>query len=629
MADAFDDVSCNMEVERIISQTKFAKGEVGEVSIQKPKAWRASLETTPATATAEPLTTQKETLKAEKQSGVKESPLKASEILTVLDETLKAGKVPELTQKQVCLTYSAESPFESKKSELTLTIPYSQHNEQYFTSLAPLEMIPDPSASLAPLTGSDKETSFTSSSTDTPVQAHSIPLALSSENDTLLAISTNQSSNNIEQVDDLTARHLDNIQSMNEEDGQGTVLSNSDQDIANKNNKATNQWQDTTDKVAEVTTTQLTNTQSINQEGQGTVLSNSVQNIASQSQNKKEDVANLTTPQLESIQSMSQKGQDTVLSSSGQATANVTKENQEFIGDSIELSSLNNDKKTNVCSEVNESPKEIAYETNAQFDSAIDSNLPSSDTVLKSDIDDINVVYDKGINSAPSSDPKNVGAIVSADDIRSDMRQEVTSPLQISSERNRDKMEALPSKDNLVGIKESEQLLGLSVSKSIDLVDQKNSSELSGDNIDAKIDIEVPKETQRADSNAIVQADIADKTASDVNEYIPESSKQLNEAALPPVSCNLENVDTLSTAHATLVDKECDLSPTKTNDTNALSELTTAPKVKQEKSTDNNFEIITPKTIKGQNAELVINPIQSESVAQHDKDVDSIPATGE
>lgn len=628
MADAFDDVSCNMEVERIISQTKFAKGEVGEVSIQKPKAWKASLETASATATAEPLTTQKETLEAEKESGVKESPLKASEILTVLDETLKAGKVPELTQKQVCLTYSAESPFESKKSELTLTIPYSQHNEQYFTSLAPLEMIPDPSASLAPLTGSDKETSFTSSSTDTPVQAHSIPLALSSENDTLLAISADQSSNNIEQVDDLTARHLDNIQSMNEEDGQGTVLSSSDQDIANKNNKATNQCQDTTDKVAEVTTTQLTNTQSINQEGQGTVLSNSVQNIASQSQNKKEDVANLTTPQLESIQSMSQKGQDTVLSSSGQATANVTKENQEFIGDSIELSSLNNDKKTNVSSEVNESPKEIAYETNAQFDSAIDSNLPSSDTVLKSDIDDINVVYDKGINSAPSSDPKNVGAIVSADDIKSDMGQEVTSPLQISSERNRDEMEALPSKDNRVGIKETEQLLDLRVSNSIDFVDQ-NSSELSGDNIDAKIDIAVPKETQRADSNAIVQADISDKTASDVIEYIPESSKQLNEAALPPVSCNLENVDTLSTAHATLVDKECDLSPSKTNDTNALSELTTAPKVKQEKSTDNNFEIITPKTIKGQNAELVINPIQSESVAQHDKDVDSLPATGE
>lgn len=578
MADAFDDVSCNMEVERIISQTKFAKGEVGEVSIQKPKAWRASLETTPATATAEPLTTQKETLKAEKQSGVKESPLKASEILTVLDETLKA---------------------------------------------APLEMIPDPSASLAPLTGSDKETSFTSSSTDTPVQAHSIPLALSSENDTLLAISANQSSNNIEQVDDLTARQLDNIQSMNEEDGQGTVLSNSDQDIANKNNKATNQCQDTTDKVAEVTTTQL----SINQEGQGTVLSNSVQDIASQSQNKKEDVANLTTPQLESIQPMSQKGQDTVLSSSDQATANVNKENQEFLGDSIELSSFNNDKKTNVSSEVNESPKEIAYETNAQFVSAaIDSNLPSSDTVLKSDIDDINVVHDTGINSAPSSGAKNVGAIVSADDIKSDMRQEVTSPLQISSERNRDKMEALPSKDNLVGIKESEQLLDLSVSKSIDLVDQKNSSELSGDNIDAKIDIEVPKETQRADSNAIVQADIADKTASDVNEYIPESSKQLNEAALPPVPCNLENVDTLSTAHATLVDKECDLSLTQTNDTNALSELTTAQKVKQEKSTDNNFEIITPKTIKEQNAE---NPIQSESVAQHDKDVDSIPATAQ
>lgn len=301
---------------------------------------------------------------------------------------------------------------------------------------------------------------------------------------------------------------------------------------------------------------------------------------------------------------MSQKGQDTVLSSSDQVTANLNKENQEFLGDSIELSSFNNDKKTNVSSEVNESPKEIAYKTNAQFVSAIDSNLPSSDTVLKSDIDDINVVHDTGINSAPSSDAKNVGAIVSADDIKSDMRQEVTSPLQT----------------------QSEQLLDLSVSKSIDLVDQKNSSELSGDNIDAKIDIEVPKETQRADSNAIVQADIADKTASDVNEYIPESSKQLNEAALPPVPCNLENVDTLSTAHATLVDKECDLSLTQTNDTNALSELTTAPKVKQEKSTDNNFEIITPKTIKEQNAE---NPIQSESVAQHDKDVDSIPATGE
>lgn len=92
MADAFDDVSCNMEVERIISQTKFAKGDVGEASIQKPKAWRASLETTPATATVDQLTTQKETLEARKQSDVKESPLKASEILTVLDETLKAAQ---------------------------------------------------------------------------------------------------------------------------------------------------------------------------------------------------------------------------------------------------------------------------------------------------------------------------------------------------------------------------------------------------------------------------------------------------------------------------------------------------------------------------------------------------------
>lgn len=636
MADAFDDVSCNMEVERIISQTKFAKGDVGEASIQKPKAWRASLETTPATATVDQLTTQKETLEARKQSDVKESPLKASEILTVLDETLKAGKVSELTQKQVCLTYSAESPFQSKKSELTLTISYSQHNEQYFTSLAPLEMTSDPSTSPAPLTGSDKETSFTSFATDTPARVHSVPLALGSENETVLVISANQSQNNTEKVADLTAPQLDNIQSMNQETGQGTVLSSSDLDIAYKNSKAADQWQNNTDNVADVTTTQLNNAQSIGKEGQGTVLSISNQDIANQnskvvqSRSNTENVANLTIPQLESIPSMSQEGQGTVLSSSDQDIANVTKNNQEVQGDSIELLSFNSDKTTTVSSEVKESPKEIVSETNAQFGLAIDSNLPSSRTVFKSDIDDINVVYDKVINSAPSSDAKNVRAIVSADDIKGDMRQEVTSPLQITSGRNGDKLDALPSKDNLAGIKETEQKLDSRVSNSIDLVDHKNLSELSGDNVDAQIDIEVSKETQRADSNAIELADIADKIASDFHENIPESSEQLNQAALPPVPCNLETVDILSTAHDTLVDKECVLSLTQTNDTNVLSELTTAPKVKQEKSTDNKSEIVTSKTIKEQNAELVSNPIQSESVALHDIDgVDSLSVTGE
>lgn len=44
------------------------------------------------------------------------------------------------------------------------------------------------------------------------------------------------------------------------------------------------------------------------------------------------------------------------------------------------------------------------------------------DIVLKFDIDDINVVYDMGINLVFFLDVKNVGVIVLVDDIRSDMR---------------------------------------------------------------------------------------------------------------------------------------------------------------------------------------------------------------
>lgn len=44
------------------------------------------------------------------------------------------------------------------------------------------------------------------------------------------------------------------------------------------------------------------------------------------------------------------------------------------------------------------------------------------DIVLKLDIDDINVVYDKGINLVFFLDFKNVGVIVLVDDIKSDMR---------------------------------------------------------------------------------------------------------------------------------------------------------------------------------------------------------------
>lgn len=44
------------------------------------------------------------------------------------------------------------------------------------------------------------------------------------------------------------------------------------------------------------------------------------------------------------------------------------------------------------------------------------------DIVLKFDIDDINLVYDMGINLVFFLDVKNVGVIVLVDDIRSDMR---------------------------------------------------------------------------------------------------------------------------------------------------------------------------------------------------------------
>lgn len=44
------------------------------------------------------------------------------------------------------------------------------------------------------------------------------------------------------------------------------------------------------------------------------------------------------------------------------------------------------------------------------------------DIVLKFDIDDINVVYDMGINLVFFLGVKNVGVIVLVDDIKSDMR---------------------------------------------------------------------------------------------------------------------------------------------------------------------------------------------------------------
>nr|XP_022301370.1 muscle M-line assembly protein unc-89-like isoform X3 [Crassostrea virginica] len=90
LADAFDDVSCNLEVERIISRTKSEKGEVKEAPMLKPRAWRKGLETTQTQAT-ESQAKQEETVVSETDTA-KETPLKTSEILTVLDETLKAAQ---------------------------------------------------------------------------------------------------------------------------------------------------------------------------------------------------------------------------------------------------------------------------------------------------------------------------------------------------------------------------------------------------------------------------------------------------------------------------------------------------------------------------------------------------------
>ena len=170
MADAFDDVSCNLEVERIISRTKSEKGEVKEAPMLKPRAWRKGLETTQTQAT-ESQAKQEETVVSETDTA-KETPLKTSEILTVLDETLKAGKVTQSSQKRISLTYLAESSFESETSELTITIPISHHHTQCFPSVAPIEMSSEASRSSALLTDSDKDQSaLPSTSTDIPAQA--------------------------------------------------------------------------------------------------------------------------------------------------------------------------------------------------------------------------------------------------------------------------------------------------------------------------------------------------------------------------------------------------------------------------------------------------------------------------
>ncbi|XP_061195584.1 muscle M-line assembly protein unc-89-like isoform X2 [Saccostrea echinata] len=142
MADAFDDVSCNIEVERIISRTKNAKGIVNEAPVQKPKAWRAGLV---STESPEQL---KEAVTAEKTEAVKETPLKSSEILTVLDETLKAGNVTQSTEMEISLTSPAESLSKSETSELELTIPLSP--DQSSPSLTPAKVNVDTSS--VPLT---------------------------------------------------------------------------------------------------------------------------------------------------------------------------------------------------------------------------------------------------------------------------------------------------------------------------------------------------------------------------------------------------------------------------------------------------------------------------------------------
>ena len=170
MADAFDDVSCNLEVERIISRTKSEKGEVKEAPMLKPRAWRKGLETTQIQAT-ESQAKQEETVVSETDTA-KAPLLKTSEILTVLDETLKAGKVTQSSQKRISLTYLAESSFESETSELTITIPISHHHTQCFPSVAPIEMSSEASRSSALLTDSDKDQSaLPSTSTDIPAQA--------------------------------------------------------------------------------------------------------------------------------------------------------------------------------------------------------------------------------------------------------------------------------------------------------------------------------------------------------------------------------------------------------------------------------------------------------------------------
>nr|XP_022301749.1 muscle M-line assembly protein unc-89-like isoform X1 [Crassostrea virginica] len=112
LADAFDDVSCNLEVERIISRTKSEKGEVKEAPMLKPRAWRKGLETTQTQAT-ESQAKQDETVVSETDTA-KETPLKTSEILTVLDETLKAAPIEmssEASRSSALLTDSDKDQF--------------------------------------------------------------------------------------------------------------------------------------------------------------------------------------------------------------------------------------------------------------------------------------------------------------------------------------------------------------------------------------------------------------------------------------------------------------------------------------------------------------------------------------
>ncbi|XP_062600882.1 muscle M-line assembly protein unc-89-like isoform X2 [Saccostrea cucullata] len=138
MADACDEVSCNIEVERIISRTKDAKGIVSDVPIQKPRAWRAGVDST------ESIEQQKDNVTTEKADAIKETPLKSSEILTVLDETLKAGNVAQSTEVDINQTSPDKSLSKPESFESKLTIPLS-HDQSLF-SLTPVTINVDTSS---------------------------------------------------------------------------------------------------------------------------------------------------------------------------------------------------------------------------------------------------------------------------------------------------------------------------------------------------------------------------------------------------------------------------------------------------------------------------------------------------